>query len=86
MREEREGKRDGERARVRGLGGVKESGCAGGRLSTNGQDARISFFLCTQEMADWHALIESMKRSGKTDPLYVKQVEAQVGHELMSPG
>jgi len=36
-----------------------------------------------QEMADWHALIESMRRSGKTDPLYIKQVEAQ-GAAMMS--
>ena len=57
---------------------------AGFRLM--GRMHAFPFFLCTQEMADWHALIESMKRSGKTDPLYVKQVEAQVGHELMSPG
>ena len=37
-------------------------------------------------MADRRALIEGVKHSGKTDPLYVKQVEAQVGHERMSPG
>merc|ERR1719163_451565 len=30
-----------------------------------------------QEMADWHELLQSMKRSGKVDPLYVKQVEKQ---------
>jgi len=30
-----------------------------------------------QEMSDWHELIQSMKHSGKADPLYVKEVEKQ---------
>ena len=29
-------------------------------------------------MATWHELIESMKRSGKADPLYVKQVPLSI--------